>query len=40
MQIPELFFSVLIIAALVITCLTPVILLALFIKDYFSKTIW
>lgn len=40
MQLPELVFMILIIAALALTCLTPVILLVLFIKDYISKTIW
>ena len=40
MQLPELVFMILIIAALALTCFTPIILLVLFIKDYISKTIW
>lgn len=40
MLLPELAFSILIIAALALSCLTPIILLALFVKDYLSKTIW
>lgn len=40
MQISELIFSVLIITALAATMLTPLVLVVLFVKDYFSKTIW
>ena len=40
MQLPELAFTVLIIVALALTCLTPIILLVLLVKDYFSKTLW
>lgn len=40
MQLPLWLFNGLVIIALVITCLTPLVLLGLYIKDYFSKTIW
>ncbi|PWW39413.1 hypothetical protein DFO83_103323 [Idiomarina loihiensis] len=40
MLINNLAFEWLILLALVMTCLAPVLLLGLFIKDFISKTIW
>ena len=40
MLISELTFEWLISLALIMTCLAPVLLLGLFIKDFISKTIW
>jgi len=40
MLINELAFEWLVYLALVMTCVAPVLLLGLFIKDFISKTIW
>lgn len=40
MVMNELVFEWLVWAALVMTCVAPVLLLGLFIKDFMSQTLW
>ena len=40
MIISEMAFFLLVTGALILTVLAPVVLIGLFLKDYFSKSIW